>query len=904
MADAPEIKVKLTAEDTGVASAIKELTSQLKNLKKQQDETAQSGISLKNAFSGIVAAAGALGLARIGKEAFDSAVNIGKMADKTGLTTQTLSVFHHVAEETGVATEAVDKALTRGAKSITEFEQGSAKAAKGFALLNIHQKDFAGLNSDQKIALVTSRLGGMAAGFQKATATQLIFSRGGAEFIPVANAIAAEGFDKITASVSKLGLLLDQTTTDSFRAAKASMQELEDAGKGVATQFEAGLLPAISDVADAILESIDISGKSGDGFKEIGKAAGDVVRGIAGFFIWMGTTVAAEITQTQLIFSEQFNEIKIKGTSVYEALSLAVKGHFKEAKTVFDAGSRDIERAQDELAKQQKAIWDDAAVHIRKSQEALNPSDAEERQREKERIRKLRPDKQTGEPPITSAAAPSDAAAKAQLAHDEKHFQDLLAIHRAFAKQDEQTYKDMYEKGELSLNEYYDLRRRAVTKDAQEETAILREGVKEMNKEVQKAALAEKNADTPKDADKQKAARIQALTKVEDLETKITEIEINAATKLKAFDTEEFRRREENQQKILEFNKLVDKTQGDALAAARAEIAIEQQKMALVFQSAGLAQEEIDKKLASYGDLKLAEAGFTEERKEGAEKLKLLDDGRAHIEDQVLNGKLFQAQADQKILDLNRQQLPALQQIADQLKANATTEEQAAQAEDFQTQVDKVKTATNIAGQQMKTLKLGVQDALTGGLTQSFALLFQGTQNVGMAFRNMASSVISSIAQIIAQMYIQLIVTKLLKAAMGGFSGGGSVGGGGGEGHAEGGLIKGPGGPKDDRVPAMLSHGEYVVKADAVATFGVQNLEAINRGAKIPSIAQLALPKFADGGLVGNAGGGGDSTINLGIDLAEGLVLKHLSSKAAGNVILQHLVNNPKAAGKALSRSD
>jgi hypothetical protein len=100
-----------------------------------------------------------------------------------------------------------------------------------------------------------------------------------------------------------------------------------------------------------------------------------------------------------------------------------------------------------------------------------------------------------------------------------------------------------------------------------------------------------------------------------------------------------------------------------------------------------------------------------------------------------------------------------------------------------------------------------------------------------------------------------------------------------------------------------LSHGEFIVKADAVASFGVANLDAINRGLRIPSIERLALPRYAEGGLVGEAGAGGESNINLGISLDEGLILKHLSSKAAGNIILNHLANNPKAAGKALSRS-
>ena len=101
----------------------------------------------------------------------------------------------------------------------------------------------------------------------------------------------------------------------------------------------------------------------------------------------------------------------------------------------------------------------------------------------------------------------------------------------------------------------------------------------------------------------------------------------------------------------------------------------------------------------------------------------------------------------------------------------------------------------------------------------------------------------------------------------------------------------------------MLSDGEYIVSAAAVAAFGAHNLEAINRGMRIPSIEALSsrLPHFAEGGLVG-PGSSEPSNINLAVGLYHGLVLQHLSSKAAGRVILQHIVNNPKAAGKAISR--
>jgi len=907
MADAPEIKVKLTAEDTGVASAIKELTSQLKGLKKQQDETASSGFSLAKAFQGIVAAAGAIELGRIGKDAFDSAVNIGKMADKTGLTTQTLSVFHHVAEETGVATEAVDKALTRGAKSITEFEQGSAKAAKGFQLLNITQKDFQGLKPDQKIALVTERLGAMSASFQKATATQLIFSRGGAEFIPVANAIAGEGFDKVTASVSKLGLLLDQETTDAFRSAKASMQELEDVGKGMATQFEAGLLPAISDVGEALVTSLT---QGGVGFEDIGKDAGNVVRAIALVFLGLGQTIGTIVGSIAELFQAEFKEIANAAETVFSATSQAAHGHISEAFGTLKIGLKNTTGIVSDEVDRQKAIYKSLGDSFKADYANLFPSDEEEARRKKERIARLRPEKQSEAPEIIAAAPPTDAAAKAALSLLEKQLQDELTLHRAYAKQSEQIDKELFDTGELSRQEFFERRRAAIISDTEEETAILRHGRAAELAAVAKAAQARDQADTPKDRDKQEAQRLNALQKVEELDTKISELRINSGTRIQALNDEEFKKQRENQQQVLTFHRLVDQTQGKTLAAAKEEIAIESQKMQVVLAQAGESRAQIDEELAKYAALKTAEAQYTEAQKEGESALKVLADQRAEIEDRVRVGQLFQVQGEEQIRALEQARLPVLQQIAAEMleQAKATGDEQkVTQAVDFQKQVSQIAVQSNQVGQQIATIKQGLSGAITGGFTQFFGSLVQGTQSVGQAFRGLASSVVSSLAQIAAQMIAQLILTKLLKSALGGFSGGGLVGGGagGGGGFAEGGLIRGPGGPKSDSIPARVSPGEYIVKADAVAAFGVQNLEAINRGLKVPSFERLALPKFSEGGLVGNAGGGGgDSSIHLGIGLDEGLILKHLSSKSAGNIILQHLTNNPKAAQKALSRSD
>lgn len=60
---------------------------------------------------------------------------------------------------------------------------------------------------------------------------------------------------------------------------------------------------------------------------------------------------------------------------------------------------------------------------------------------------------------------------------------------------------------------------------------------------------------------------------------------------------------------------------------------------------------------------------------------------------------------------------------------------------------------------------------------------------------------------------------------------------------ATGGYISGPGTGTSDSIPALLSNGEYVIRAAAVRKLGKNALDLLNRG--------IAIPRFADGGLVG-----------------------------------------------------
>lgn len=66
---------------------------------------------------------------------------------------------------------------------------------------------------------------------------------------------------------------------------------------------------------------------------------------------------------------------------------------------------------------------------------------------------------------------------------------------------------------------------------------------------------------------------------------------------------------------------------------------------------------------------------------------------------------------------------------------------------------------------------------------------------------------------------------------------------------ASGGYISGPGTGTSDSIPAMLSNGEYVVKANAVRKYGRTMLDQLNSGSF--GNLRVRIPKFATGGYVG-----------------------------------------------------
>lgn len=144
-------------------------------------------------------------------------------------------------------------------------------------------------------------------------------------------------------------------------------------------------------------------------------------------------------------------------------------------------------------------------------------------------------------------------------------------------------------------------------------------------------------------------------------------------------------------------------------------------------------------------------------------------------------------------------------------------------------------------GQAIKDLFTGGGSALGGfgdalaNLTGALGSFFSGALGKFGSFKTAVIQILNEIAA----SAIASVGINFLKNLIPGINTGGLVGE-----FAEGGRVFGSGGPKEDKVLARLSAGEYVINAASVSKFGTGFFDMLNDG-------KMAMPGFQGGGFVG-----------------------------------------------------
>jgi hypothetical protein len=956
MPEGPEVRVTLTAEDAGVAAAIRELNSQLKTLKTTQDRVTESTTKSAGAFKsmaaqalsavklrlanipglggwgsavalrayepigkeleegagaieerfgaaaiavgGVTAAVGALGVAALAvtHRMMELEQSIENTAAATGLSTTQVQEFTELAREMDVDAGTLQMAFARMQVQLGEFMttgkaagDGSQYMAKALSALGISLADAHG-----NVRPLNDILGDFFVILQKmpnaearAALEAEVFGTRGRVLTEVFEQAIREGtsYQDVLDRIGKTGPVIPESELRELAQAEKKWEDLTRAALGYWTQLKVAMTTTVLHP----VKSAEYLGGMAALFTANPAAAAD--KALSDLRAQRDAAVA-EISKPTPTGGATNVAAVMQATALNETLKTELE--------TLQAGSKEqleLKQAEAHYAAAEKA-HDTVLIGLYAEQISM--------------LRQI-----VGLKQKVSHAAPEQAA-KAELALGLRQQEDLLSTWKEGAARRAEVDQESYERGTLSLEDYFAGRRAAVAEETRKEIEVLK-----LNRRQVEAASAEaggrasaaqsvlarmspygkpeKREAEAALVDRYMAEHLKYLEQIDGLNAQISIKEIEAKTKFIELDAQEFSTQRAQKEKVLEFIRQIEELQGNVNAGAAAQVEARTEQMRSTLeqlrgQAVGgttLSEANINAMLSKYTNVAMAVASFSDLEKNTQQAIASLEIRKSTIETKLHDNLITRVAAQQEIRRLLETEIPILRQKARlELEAAKATGDpgKILQAQEALLEIQQKST------QQAETYKT-VLHGVSGTLRQDFQTMFdaigKGARSVRLAFGQMELGVIHSLENVAtglaSNLAVALMTDELWRisdaktAASGAFKAAihalpfpinipvafasAAIAFEGALAYAEGGLVDGPGGPTADRVPAMLSSGEYVLRASAVDAFGKENLDAINAGiattrpgfaSSIASLSDLRMPTVTFPDLAGGGRGGGD----------------------------------------------
>jgi hypothetical protein len=204
----------------------------------------------RNAAAGLAGALSVGAFVAAGKAALNFADDIGKMAQKVGMSTEALSKLTYAAKLSDVSMQELQIGVQQLAKNM---EAGS----EGLAALGISATDSAGnLRSTAEVfADVAEAFANMEDGAGKTAIAMNIFGRSGAQLIPLLNS-GRRGLSDMGDEAQRLGVVISGDAAKAAEKFNDNMTRLQEAASGLTQQITQDLLPSLIGITEALLEIV------------------------------------------------------------------------------------------------------------------------------------------------------------------------------------------------------------------------------------------------------------------------------------------------------------------------------------------------------------------------------------------------------------------------------------------------------------------------------------------------------------------------------------------------------------------------------------------------------------------------------------------------------------------------
>ena len=207
--------------------------------------------------------------------AIDSADELAKLSQKTGIAVETLGGIGHAADLAGVDLQTASVATGKLNKALSEAAAGNVQAAEAFKVLGVNVKDAAGntIGADKALASIADKFAAAADGPEKVAIAMRIFGKAGADLIPLLDA----GGEELRKNIEYFNRYAGVSTETAKQAEKFNdtLTKIDLLSKAFGQTLAAELLPYLQRLADMWLEAKE----KGDQFRGLAETIVTVLKG-------------------------------------------------------------------------------------------------------------------------------------------------------------------------------------------------------------------------------------------------------------------------------------------------------------------------------------------------------------------------------------------------------------------------------------------------------------------------------------------------------------------------------------------------------------------------------------------------------------------------------------------------
>src|SRR5690554_1642474 len=200
--------------------------------------------------AGVAAAGVAIGTVFV-RNAMKAIDALAKTADRLGMTTEGLARMRYAAEQTGVAANALDMAMQRMTRRISEAANDTGAAKDALKELGLDAKALAQMRPEEAFQQIADAMQGVTSQSERVRLAFKLFDSEGVALVNTLD-LGAEGLRAMGEEADALGLSLSRVDAAKVEQANDAMTRVRRMIDGVANRITVHLAPYIAGVADLI----------------------------------------------------------------------------------------------------------------------------------------------------------------------------------------------------------------------------------------------------------------------------------------------------------------------------------------------------------------------------------------------------------------------------------------------------------------------------------------------------------------------------------------------------------------------------------------------------------------------------------------------------------------------------